>query len=102
VALSASALTTAAQQVLADAVNAETGARGYATTLDPLFLAPYNLTLTRIAKDRATLRAASVAEGDSGAERAADATTVKVMADLASCAPRSARAPQPRRCGRRG
>ena len=79
----ASALTTAAQQVLADAVNAETGVRGYATGVDPLFLAPYNVTLTRIAKDRATFRAAAVAEGDSRAERTTAATTTKVMEQLA-------------------
>ena len=83
VALTASVLTAAAQQVLADAVNAETGVRGYAATLDPLFLAPYNLTLARIAKDRAALRAAAVAEGDSRAEQSAEATTAKEMAELA-------------------
>ncbi len=83
VALTASVLTAAAQQVLADAVNAETGVRGYAATGDPLFLAPYNLTLTRIAKDRAALRAAAVAEGDSRAEQSAEATTAKEMAELA-------------------
>ena len=37
-AMTASALSTSAQQVLADAVNAETGVRGYAATGDPLFL----------------------------------------------------------------
>jgi CHASE3 domain sensor protein len=42
----------AASQVLADAVNAETGVRGYAATRDPLFLAPYRLTLTRIGAER--------------------------------------------------
>lgn len=60
----ASAVTTASQQVLADAVNAETGARGYPATGDPLFLQPYCLTLTRIAQDRTALRAAAVAEED--------------------------------------
>jgi signal transduction histidine kinase/ActR/RegA family two-component response regulator len=83
VALTASAVNSAAQQVLADAVSAETGVRGYAATGDPLFLAPYNLTLTRIAKDRATLRHAAVAEGDSGAEQPAEATTAREMAELA-------------------
>ena len=83
VALTASALTASAQQVLADAVNAETGVRGYAATGDPLFLQPYNLALTRIAGDRAALRAAAVAEGDSRAERTAAATTTKEMAELA-------------------
>src|ERR1700722_20433101 len=69
VALTASALTTSAQQVLSDAVNAETGARGYAATRDPVFLQPYNLTLTRIAGDEAVLQAAAIAEGDARAER---------------------------------
>ena len=83
VALTASTLSTSAQQVLADAINAETGLRGYAATGNPLFLQPYNLALTRIAKDRAVLRSAAVAEGDSGAERAAEATAVKEMTELA-------------------
>jgi signal transduction histidine kinase/ActR/RegA family two-component response regulator len=78
-----SALITAAQQVLADAVNAETGIRGYAATGDPLFLQPYNLTLTRIAQDRVTLHHAAVAEGDSRAEQAAEATAAKAMTKLA-------------------
>src|ERR1700722_4528849 len=81
VALTASALTTSAQQVLSDAVNAETGARGYAATRDPVFLQPYNLTLTRIARDEAVLQAAAIAEGDGRAERTAAATTTKVMTD---------------------
>ena len=89
VALTASALTTSAQQVLADAVNAETGARGYAATADPLFLQPYYLTLTRLDRDQAALRAAAIAEGDSGAERTAAATTA-----------RSSTRPAPRRASR--
>lgn len=40
IALAASAVSTTAKQVLADAVNAETGVRGYAATGDRLFLAP--------------------------------------------------------------
>jgi signal transduction histidine kinase/ActR/RegA family two-component response regulator len=79
----ASALITAAQQVLSDAVNAETGVRGYAATGDPLFLQPYNLTLTRIAKDRVTLHNAAAAEGDSRAAQAAEAITAKELAKLA-------------------
>jgi signal transduction histidine kinase/CheY-like chemotaxis protein len=82
VALTASALNTAAQQVLADAVNAETGVRGYAATRDPLFLQPYNVALGRAARDQAALNAAAVAEGDSGAELAAAATTAMAMAEL--------------------
>jgi signal transduction histidine kinase/CheY-like chemotaxis protein len=83
VAQTASALTTSAQQVLADAVNAETGVRGYAATGDTLFLQPYNFALTRLAGDRAALRAAAIAEGDTRAERAAAATTTTEMAELA-------------------
>ena len=48
VAITASALNTSAQQVLTDAVNAETGVRGYAATRDPLFLQPYDAILTRV------------------------------------------------------
>jgi signal transduction histidine kinase/ActR/RegA family two-component response regulator len=83
VALTASALSTAAQQILSDAVNAETGVRGYAATGEPLFLQPYNLTLTRIAKDRVTLHNAAVAEGDSRAAQAVEATTAREMTELA-------------------
>jgi signal transduction histidine kinase/ActR/RegA family two-component response regulator len=79
----ARALVSAAQQVLADSVNAETGVRGYAATRDPLFLDPYNLTLTRIGADRRSLREAAVMEGDSRQQQAADATTGKVLLELA-------------------
>ena len=83
VSLDARALDSAASQVLADAVNAETGIRGYTTTRDPLFLAPYNLTLTRIGAERGTLRAAAVREGDGRQEQAVDATTGTVLSELA-------------------
>ena len=83
VARTASALTNSAEQVMADLVNAETGLRGYAATSDPLFLQPYNLALTRIAADRAALRGAAVAEGDSRVERAVETTAAKAMAELA-------------------
>jgi signal transduction histidine kinase/ActR/RegA family two-component response regulator len=82
VALTASALTTSAQQVLADAVNAETGARGYAATRDPVFLQPYYASLTRLAGDQDALRTAAVAERDSRQELTAEATLTRVMADL--------------------
>jgi len=49
VSLNARAQVAAAGQVLSDAVNAESGIRGYAATRDPLFLAPYTLALTRVA-----------------------------------------------------
>jgi signal transduction histidine kinase/CheY-like chemotaxis protein len=83
-ALTASALTTSAQQVLTDAVNAETGVRGYAATGNPQVLGPYNLALTRLAGDRAALRAAAVAGGDSRAERATAVTATTALAELAT------------------
>jgi signal transduction histidine kinase/ActR/RegA family two-component response regulator len=83
VARAASAVSSAAQQVMSDALNAETGLRGYAATGDPLFLEPYNRTLTRVGKDRATLRQAAVPEGDSRQERAVDAAMTKELAALA-------------------
>jgi signal transduction histidine kinase/AmiR/NasT family two-component response regulator len=82
-ALTASALNNSAQQVLTDAVNAETGVRGYAATGNPLLLQPENLALARLARDQAALRAAAVAEGDSRAERTVAATTTRATADLA-------------------
>jgi len=83
-ALTALALNTSAQLVLADAVNAESGMRGYAATGDPLFLQPYNLTLANIADSRAALRAAAIAEGDSRAERTVAATMTREMSELAA------------------
>jgi signal transduction histidine kinase/ActR/RegA family two-component response regulator len=83
VALTATALNNSAQQVLADALNAETGLRGYAVTRDPGFLQPDNVALGRIARDEAALRAAAAAEGDSGAEQAVAASTTRAMADMA-------------------
>jgi signal transduction histidine kinase/CheY-like chemotaxis protein len=82
-ALTASALTTSAQQVLVDTLNAETGVRGYAATGEALFLLPYNAALTRFPGDQAALRAAAIAEGDSRAEGTAAVTASTAMADLA-------------------
>jgi signal transduction histidine kinase/CheY-like chemotaxis protein len=73
----------AANQVLADAVNGETGIRGYAATRDPLFLTPYTLMLTRIGAERRSLREAAVIEGDRGQQRAVDATTSQELFELA-------------------
>jgi signal transduction histidine kinase/ActR/RegA family two-component response regulator len=81
--LTARALDSTASQVLADAVNAETGVRGYGMSRDPLFLAPYNLTLTRIAAERSSLREAAVVEGFGSQQRVVDATTGKVLLELA-------------------
>jgi signal transduction histidine kinase/CheY-like chemotaxis protein len=83
VSLAALNLADAAYRVLADTVNAETGVRGYAATRDPLFLAPYNLTLTRIGAERRSLREAAVREGDVRQQQSADATTGKVLFQLA-------------------
>jgi signal transduction histidine kinase/CheY-like chemotaxis protein len=72
-----------ATQVLADAVNAETGVRGYAATRDPAFLAPYTLTLTRIGAERTSLRRAAVIAGVGRQQRTVDATTGQVLGELA-------------------
>jgi signal transduction histidine kinase/ActR/RegA family two-component response regulator len=83
VAMAGRNLSSAAGLVLAGAVNAETGVRGYGMTGDPLFLAPYNLALTRIGAERKSLQDAAVTEGDSGQQRVVDATTGEVFSDLA-------------------
>jgi signal transduction histidine kinase/CheY-like chemotaxis protein len=83
VSLNARALAAATGQVLADAVNAETGVRGYAATRDPLFLAPYHLTLTRIGAERRSLGEAASIEGAGRQQRAVDTSTGKVLSELA-------------------
>src|ERR1700678_558232 len=70
ISINARNLDDAASQVLADAVNGETGIRGYAATRDPLFLDPYTLMLTRIGAERRSLQQAAVTEGDAGQQRA--------------------------------
>ena len=79
----ASAVVTGADQVLIDAINAETGVRGYAATRDPAFLGPYNDALARIGADRKSLRDTAVTFGDSGQERVAAATTGQALSELA-------------------
>jgi signal transduction histidine kinase/CheY-like chemotaxis protein len=83
VSINARNLAAAASKVLADAVNAETGVRGYAASRDPLFLAPYTLTLTRIGAERRLLSQAAVTEGAGRQQRALNATTGKVLFELA-------------------
>jgi signal transduction histidine kinase/CheY-like chemotaxis protein len=83
VSTNARVLATDASLVLADAVNAETGVRGYATTGDPLFLAPDNLALTRIGAERRSLGEAAVLEGAGRQQRAVNATTGTVLSELA-------------------
>jgi signal transduction histidine kinase/AmiR/NasT family two-component response regulator len=82
-AVNARNLAAAASQVLTDALNAETGIRGYAATREPLFLAPYNLALTRIAAERRSLLEAAVIDGATRQQRAVDATTGTVLSELA-------------------
>jgi PAS domain S-box-containing protein len=83
VALATTNLTGTANQVLADAVNGETGIRGYVATSDSTFLAPYTLALTRISADRTALRNAAATEGDRRQQRAVNVTTGQVLAELA-------------------
>jgi signal transduction histidine kinase/CheY-like chemotaxis protein len=75
-------LSSSASQVLADMLNAETGIRGYAATRDPLFLDPYNLTLTRIGAERRSLRETAVIAGAVRQQQAVDATTGQVLFQL--------------------
>jgi len=83
VGLRAGAVSDTAEQVLIEALNAATGVRGYAATRDPLFLAPYHVALARVGADRTSLRDAAAKVGFSRQQRAADATTGKVLLELA-------------------
>jgi PAS domain S-box-containing protein len=83
VSLAASSLTKTTAAVLADAVNAETGVRGYAITGNSSFLDPYGLALTRLGADRSALRSAAIAEGVSRQQRAVDASVGKALFELA-------------------
>jgi len=76
-------LADAANQVLTAAVNAETSMRGYALSRDPVFLAPYTLTLTQIGAERTALRRAAVAAGVGRQQQTVDATTGQELAELA-------------------
>jgi signal transduction histidine kinase/CheY-like chemotaxis protein len=78
----ASSLSSAANQILSDVLNAETGVRGYAVNGDASFLAPYTMTLQRMGPDLAKLRAAAAAEGDRRQEQALEVTETKAMAQL--------------------
>jgi signal transduction histidine kinase/ActR/RegA family two-component response regulator len=76
-------LDTAAAQVLADALNGETGIRGYAATGDPTFLDPYVSMLTQIGADRKALRDAAVVAGVGRQQQTVDVTTGQELAELA-------------------
>ncbi len=82
VATAADNLGSTATQVLADAVNAETGMRGYAATGDPLFLDTYDASLGRLARDLSAFHAAAAAEGVAGAAARADSTLAMALAEL--------------------
>jgi signal transduction histidine kinase/ActR/RegA family two-component response regulator len=82
VSIAASTLSSSADQILSDALNAETGIRGYVATGDPAFLAPYNTVLGRISEDTTTLRSAATAEGDRRAEQAIEASLNTAMAQF--------------------
>jgi signal transduction histidine kinase/ActR/RegA family two-component response regulator len=75
-------LTNAAAAVLADAVNAEAGVRGYAATDDPIFLPPYSNTLAGITREERTLGAAAAIVGDLDQQRSVDATITRVLSEL--------------------
>jgi signal transduction histidine kinase/ActR/RegA family two-component response regulator len=76
-------LADAAAQVVTDMANAETGVRGYVATRDPIFLAPYTLTLTRISADRKALQQAAVVVGVGRQQQTVDVTTGRVLVELA-------------------
>jgi signal transduction histidine kinase/ActR/RegA family two-component response regulator len=69
--------------VLADAVNAETGIRGYAATGDPLFLAPYTVAISLIDSERSSLRIATRPIGDARQARAVGITSNHAFVELA-------------------
>jgi signal transduction histidine kinase/CheY-like chemotaxis protein len=73
---------TTSNQLLADAINAETGVRGYVATGDPTFLQPYTLSLSRIGADRRAFRAAAAARGVSPRQQAVDHSLTAVLAEL--------------------
>jgi signal transduction histidine kinase/CheY-like chemotaxis protein len=76
-------LVRAADRVLTDALNAETGVRGYAATRDQVFLQPYRDALARIGGDLKALQSAAIAEGDTGIERTVSAAATVVFGGLA-------------------
>jgi signal transduction histidine kinase/CheY-like chemotaxis protein len=71
-----------ANEVLTDALNAETGVRGYAATRDQGFLGPYNLALGRIGQDRAALLTAARVDGDARQARTVDAMAGQAFASF--------------------
>jgi signal transduction histidine kinase/ActR/RegA family two-component response regulator len=85
--MAASGLTYAANAVLVDLLNAETGIRGFAATRNPAFLQPYHLALATIGAERKSLRRAAIAVGQAREWRSVDAavrTELAILAQLPS------------------
>jgi signal transduction histidine kinase/CheY-like chemotaxis protein len=84
-AVHANGMTSAAGSLLANAIEAETGVRGYAGTQDPAFLEPYGAAVSRLSGDVRNL-AQRVAEGsgDGAAVRSIRATVAEEFALLAT------------------
>ena len=76
-------LNTTATQVSQDAVNAETGVRGYIATANPVFLDPYRQSLARTGTDRQKLSTAAAKAGVAGPTRQVIASSEAAMAELA-------------------
>ena len=76
-------VTNAAQRLLSEAVNGESGIRGYAATGERLFLQPYRSMLARMPAERRAFHTAAVADHDVPAQRAADRTAGQVLGALA-------------------
>ncbi|HEX7994631.1 MAG TPA: CHASE3 domain-containing protein, partial [Streptosporangiaceae bacterium] len=75
-------LVAAADRVLGDTLNGETGVRGYAATGDVVFLQPYRLMQHQIGPARTSFRTAAVKAGEVPREQAANKTAGVVVAHL--------------------
>ena len=91
VSLRARDLAAAVTLVLTDALNAETGLRGYAATRQPAFLEPYYAAVSRLGAERTSLRAAAASSGYVRQQRAVDGTAGRVLAELAQLRSRISR-----------
>lgn len=80
--LKAFTLISTGNQILTDAINAETGVRGYVATGNSVFLTPYNLALARFGADRKAYSSAASSWGVVKQQQVVDATATKVLADL--------------------
>ena len=99
ISLRARDLSAAATLVLTDALNAETGLRGYAATRQPNFLQPYHAALSRLGAGRRSLGAAAALDGYGRQQRAADGTTGQVLSQLAQLRSRISRGAPARTLG---